>query len=81
MVKFLCRVLVPLCLAVAAPLTAAEPRAEKIPAEAGITKGICSVPNCGDGSLALEIACRSEFLVHAFGREIVSYGNRESPGP
>ena len=71
MVTSLCRLFVPRCLiAAAAPLTAAPPSAERIITEAGITKGICSVPNCGDGSLALDIARHSEFLVHAFDRDL-----------
>ena len=70
MVTSLYQLLVPLCLVAAAPLPAAPPNAETMIAEAGISKGICSVPNCGDGSLALEIARQSEFLVHAFDRDL-----------
>lgn len=32
--------------------------------KAGITKGICSLPDCGDGSLAVAVARQSDFLVH-----------------
>ncbi|MHC4404902.1 MAG: outer membrane protein assembly factor BamB family protein [Planctomycetota bacterium] len=57
-----------LCLlaAVGAPLTAAEPDGRALVARAGILRGICSVPRCGTGDLALAIARESDLLVHAF---------------
>jgi outer membrane protein assembly factor BamB len=56
-----------LCLlAIAGPSLAADvPQARDLLAHVGISKGICAVPNCGTGELAVEIAKESEFLVHA----------------
>ena len=39
--------------------------AKHLLSKAGITKGICSIPRCDDGSLVLAIAKSSDFLVHA----------------
>jgi len=54
-----------LCAVASAAQTAAE-AVGTILQQAGITKGICSVPRCGDGSLAAELAGSSGLLVHAF---------------
>ncbi len=51
---------------VRAPSLAAQPGAGELVSRAGISKGICAVPNCGKGDLALQIARDSDFLVHAF---------------
>ena len=57
-----------LCLLIAinAPLTADQQAARELVKRSGISKGICSVPNCGTGDLAVDIARQSDFLVHAF---------------
>jgi len=46
--------------------TAAKPDAQPLVADAGISKGVCALPGCGDGELAIQIAQESDFLVHAF---------------
>ena len=59
--------LVTLLLAVACPHSLAEtPDAQMLLTHLDISKGICAVPNCGKGDLAIEIAKQSGFLVHGF---------------
>ena len=62
------RRLSPFCLlaALATPLVAGPPDVHVLIRRAGISKGICSVPNCGGAEVAIEIARASSFLVHAF---------------
>ena len=48
------------------PLPAEEPVLQEVLKKVGSSKGVCSVPNCGDGSLAIAIAQQTGFLVHGF---------------
>lgn len=52
--------------AINTPLTADQPTARELIRRAGISRGICAMPNCGTGDLAVDIARQSDFLVHAF---------------
>ena len=45
---------------------AGQPTAHRLIERSGISKGICSVPHCGTGGLAIDIAKQGDFLVHAF---------------
>ena len=48
-----------------APSHAAAPAVGPALARVGFSRGICSVPDCGDGGLALQIARATELTVHA----------------
>ena len=63
--------LLALCLwaLVGARTVAGAPDVRILIARTGISKGICSVPQCGPGDLAAAIAAESELLVHAFDRD------------
>lgn len=59
--------LVPCLIAVVSSSSTAGPLdAEVLVSRSGISKGICSVPHCGAGELAMSLAAESDFLVHAF---------------
>jgi outer membrane protein assembly factor BamB len=63
----MCRFLIALLLfVVSTPLWAGQPDARGLVERAGISRGVCSVPRCGKGELAVEIARASDLLVHAF---------------
>lgn len=66
---FRCLSFAALLLASPATLQATEPILQDVLTQIGISRGICSVPACGDGSRALEMARRTQFLVHAFDRD------------
>ena len=45
---------------------AAPPDVDALLQQVGISKGVCSVPDCGTGDLAIDIAQWTSFFVHAF---------------
>jgi len=55
-----------LFLVINTPSIGDQPNTSELITRAGISKGICAVPNCGNGDLAMDIARQSDFLVHAF---------------
>ena len=58
---------VTLLVTVAGPYCLAEtPDAQMLLTHLDFSKGICAVPICGKGGLAIEIAKQSGFLVHGF---------------